>query len=58
MLFSPENHEPLTDEPWDEETVRARIRVFVGDADASFDDHHLWAPVEDWDTGGGSAPFR
>ena len=57
MLFSPENHEPLTDEPWDEETVRARIRVLVGDADASFDDHHLWAPVEDWDTGGGSAPL-
>jgi len=57
MLFSPENHEPLTDEPWDEETVRARIRVIVADADASFHDHHLWTPVEDWDTGGGSAPL-
>ncbi len=57
MLFSPDNHEPLTDEPWDEESVRARIRSIVADADATFDDVEFWPPVEDWDSGGGSAPL-
>lgn len=57
MLFSPGNHEPLTDEPWDEERVRAAIRAVVADADDAFDEEALWPPVEDWDTGGGTAPL-
>ncbi|MBA3401265.1 MAG: LanC-like protein [Actinobacteria bacterium] len=57
MLFAPTNHEPLTDEPWHEKRVRERISALVADADATFDDDDLWAPVEDWDTGGGSAPL-
>jgi Lanthionine synthetase C-like protein len=56
-LYLPEAFEPLTDEPWDEEWVRTRLRAIVADADDSFDEEALWAPVEDWDTGGGSAPL-
>lgn len=57
MLFSPENHEPLRDEPWDEERVHSRIRAIVADAEATFDVDDLWPPVEDWDSAGGSAPL-
>jgi hypothetical protein len=57
MLFTPDNHEPLTDEPWDEDRVRARIRDLVADAEATFDAEGCWAPMDDWDSGGGSAPL-
>jgi lanthionine synthetase-like protein len=57
MLFSPENHEPLTGGLWDEESVRERIRAIVANADATFDDEKLWIPVEDWDAAGGTAPL-
>jgi hypothetical protein len=57
MLFTPGNHEPLTDDEWNEEHVRERVRALVADAEATFDDASFWAPVEDWDTGGGSAPL-
>jgi hypothetical protein len=48
-LYLPEAFEPLTDEPWNEERVRARIRAIVADAEESFDERALWAPVEEWD---------
>jgi hypothetical protein len=57
MLFSPGNHEPLTDEPWYEARVRERIGAIVAETDAAFDEEAFWTPVEDWDTGGGSAPL-
>lgn len=57
MLFTPGNHEVLTDEPWDDQRVRERIGAIVADVDASFDEEELWSPVEDWDTGGGTAPL-
>jgi hypothetical protein len=57
VLFTPDNHEALTDAPWEEERVRTQIRAIVDDADATFDDESFWPPVEDWDTGGGSAPL-
>src|SRR5687767_2279236 len=57
MLFTPDNHEPLTDDEWDEERVREQIRALVADADATFDGASFWAPVDDWDSGGGSAPL-
>jgi hypothetical protein len=56
-LYRPEAFEPLTDEPWDEERVRGAIRAMVTDAEASFDEEWLWAPVEDWDAAGGTAPL-
>ena len=55
MLFSPENHEPLTGGPWDDEQVRERIRAVVADAEAAFDPVELWPAAEEWDTAGGRA---
>ena len=48
MLFDTAGFEPLTDEPWDDERVRAAIRTIVADADAAFDPVGLW-PANDWD---------
>ncbi|MDP8911610.1 MAG: LanC-like protein [Actinomycetota bacterium] len=55
MLFSPGNHEPLTDEPWAERGVRERIRSVAEDAERAFDPVSLWPAVEEWDTAGGGA---
>jgi Lanthionine synthetase C-like protein len=48
VLFRPEAFEPLSDEPWNEDAVRAAIRTIVADADAAFDLAQLW-PADDWD---------
>lgn len=48
MLYAPDEFEPLTEEPWDEERVRAAIRAIVADADAAFDPDGLW-PGNEWD---------
>jgi Lanthionine synthetase C-like protein len=55
VLYSPEAFESLTDEPWDEEGVRASIRALVADADAAFDPDALWPVVEGWDDARGNA---
>jgi Lanthionine synthetase C-like protein len=57
MLYRPEAFETLIDERWDEARVRERVRAIVTEADAVFDETDFWRPVEDWDTGGGSAPL-
>ena len=56
-LYLPEAFEPLTDDPWDDDRVRTAIRALVADADKAFDEDALWAPIEDWDAGFGSAPL-
>lgn len=38
MLFSPEAHEPLTEEPWSAERARAAIAAIVTDAESVFED--------------------
>jgi len=38
MLFSPESHETLADEPWSAEKARAAIASIVADAESAFDD--------------------
>jgi hypothetical protein len=48
VLYAPEAFEPLTDEPWDEERVRAAIRAIAADADAAYDPIGLW-PANEWD---------
>jgi hypothetical protein len=48
VLFDAAGFEPLTDEPWDDERVRAAIRTIVADADAAFDPVGLW-PANEWD---------
>jgi hypothetical protein len=55
MLFSPANHEPLTDEAWDETRVRAATKAIVDDALAALDPVALWPSVEGWDVSEGQA---
>jgi hypothetical protein len=58
MLFTPEAHEALADEPWSAETVRAAIASIVADAESAFDDGwptHPHDVVEDDDA---STRFR
>ncbi len=57
MLYSPEEFEPLTDEPWDDERVRAAIRAIVADADAAYDLEGLW-PANEWDAWGSTPPVK
>jgi len=38
MLFSPESHEPLTDDPWDAGRVRREIAAVVTAVESAFDD--------------------
>jgi len=54
-LFSPELHEPLTDEPWSAERAAAAVRAIVADADDHYDETALWAPSDEWDDWGGQA---
>jgi hypothetical protein len=48
VLYSPEAFEPLADEPWDEQRVRAAIGAVVADADDAYDPDGLW-PANEWD---------
>jgi Lanthionine synthetase C-like protein len=57
MLYKPEAFEPLTDEPWDEQRVRERIRAIVDDADRAFDPAQLW-PADEWDVWQATAPLK
>ena len=57
MLYDPTGFEPLTDEPWDDERVRAAIRTIVADADAAFDPAGLW-PANEWDVWGSTPPVK
>src|SRR6266571_8707708 len=38
MLFSPESHEGLADEPWSAERARTAIASIAADAESAFDD--------------------
>ena len=38
MLFTPEAHEPLADEPWSAERARTAIAAIAADAESAFDD--------------------
>jgi hypothetical protein len=58
VLYSPEEFEPLTDEPWDDERVRAAIRAIVGDAEAAFDPDGLWPATNEWDAWGSTPPLK
>src|SRR5690349_4352738 len=46
MLWEPERHEPLTDEPWDEAIARDGIRALAADAERAYDGTTLWPPHE------------
>ena len=49
MLFTPESHEPLIDEPWSAETARAAIAAIVADAEGAFDDGWPMHPLDEDD---------
>jgi len=57
VLYAPEEFEPLSDEPWDDERVRAAIREIVADADAAYDADGLW-PANEWDAWGSTPPLK
>ncbi|HET8743585.1 MAG TPA: LanC-like protein [Gaiella sp.] len=48
MLYRPQAFVRLTDEPWDDEGVRAAIRRLVARVDDAFDPVGLW-PANEWD---------
>lgn len=58
MLFSPEAHEQLDDDPWHDTTARAAIASIIADAELAFDDGWPMHPddFEDGDTD--AARFR
>lgn len=58
MLYRPEDFEPLTDEPWDEERVRTGIREIVADTDAALRGPKLLWPAEDWDRWRATSPLK
>jgi Lanthionine synthetase C-like protein len=49
MLFTPEAHEPLADEPWSAERARAAIASIVADAEQAFDDGWPMHPLDEDD---------
>ena len=49
MLYRPEDFDPLTDEPWDAERIRAGVREIVADADAALRGPKLLWRADDWD---------
>ena len=49
MLFSPESHEALADEPWSVETARTAIASIVADAESAFDDGWPMHPKDEDD---------
>ena len=57
MLYDPAGFEPLTDEPWDEERVRAGIRAIAAAAEEAFDPDGLW-PANEWDAWGSAPPLK
>ena len=57
MLYDPAGFEPLTDEPWDVERVRASIRRLVARIDDVYDSETLW-PANDWDGWHAATPMK
>ena len=58
MLYRPEDFEPLTDEPWDEERIRAGIREIVADTDAALRGPKLLWRADDWDRWRATSPLK
>src|SRR5687768_9055306 len=48
MLWDPDRHEPLSDEPWDNAVARDGIRALAADAEGAYDETTLW-PVHPLD---------
>jgi hypothetical protein len=57
VLYDPSAFEPLVDDPWDEDRVRAGIRGIVADADRAYDEDELW-PAHEWDSWQSATPMK
>jgi len=58
MLFSPEAHEALADEPWSAERAQRAITSIVADAERAFDDGWPLHPQDEEDENDAGARFR
>jgi hypothetical protein len=58
MLFSPEAHEVLADEPWKAERARAAIASIVADTESAFDDGWSTHPEDVVEDDDASTKFR
>ncbi len=58
MLFTPEAHEALVDEPWSTERARTAIASIAADAESAFDDGWPMHPQDVVEDGDASTRFR
>lgn len=58
LLYRPEDFEPLTDEPWDADLIRAGIREIVSDTDAALRGPKLLWRADDWDRWRATSPLK
>lgn len=58
MLYTPETFEPLTDEPWNAERVRGRIREIVSDTEAALRGPKLLWRADPWDNWHATSPMK
>ena len=58
MLFRPEDFEPLTEEPWDADRIRAGIREIVDDTDVALRGPKLLWRADDWDRWQATSPLK
>jgi hypothetical protein len=47
VLYTPQAHEPVTDDPWNVERVADAVRAIAADAEAAFDDGWATHPIDD-----------
>ena len=58
MLFEPDAHEPITDEPWSAERARTAIAAIVAEAESAFDDGWPTHPQDVVDEADATTRFR
>ena len=58
MLYSPEAHEPLADQPWSAGRARAAIAAIVADAEDAFDDGWATHPLDVLEPADATTRFR
>ena len=58
MLFAPDAFEPLTDERWDPERVRAAVREIVADVDSAYEGPQALWPADEWDGWRAATPMK
>ncbi|NVB84067.1 MAG: lanthionine synthetase [Kofleriaceae bacterium] len=57
MLWEPDRHEALIDEPWDADAARVGIRELAADAERAYDETTLWPPHSLDEDGASKVPW-